>query len=389
MAFAFPAGAAASGSADGTEATEPAEAAGPPRASSMRCVSGCVTLNRAATYATVAIEGTGLADVTKVEFLAYRSKRRVRRKRARAKVSAEGVVTARIPRGLHRSRVRIRLHDAEGYRSRVLRRSMRVEPRRDTRLKEGEDPLVPATSLRPSAIGYGGEAETTFSYLARAREPVDVEIQIVRTRDGATVKTLREQDVEPTTRRSITWDGRLESGAPAEPGRYRIAALVQPRATRASASQSTTRGHNVRRVSVVRGVYPIQGSYTYSLSAGRFGAPRGGYAHQGQDMMSPCGTPLVAALGGVVQTNRYQSAAGYYVVIDLDDGGSHAYMHLRRPSPVKAGQRVAAGEPLGEVGQTGRASGCHLHFEWWTAPGWYKGGRPIDPIEKLKEWEGS
>jgi murein DD-endopeptidase MepM/ murein hydrolase activator NlpD len=36
------------------------------------------------------------------------------------------------------------------------------------------------------------------------------------------------------------------------------------------------------------------------------------------------------------------------------------------------------------VGQTGRASTCHLHFELWTAPGWYEGGEAVDPEQLLR-----
>jgi murein DD-endopeptidase MepM/ murein hydrolase activator NlpD len=39
------------------------------------------------------------------------------------------------------------------------------------------------------------------------------------------------------------------------------------------------------------------------------------------------------------------------------------------------------------VGDTGRASGCHLHFEEWTAPGWYAGGKPFDPLPDLRAWD--
>jgi murein DD-endopeptidase MepM/ murein hydrolase activator NlpD len=33
------------------------------------------------------------------------------------------------------------------------------------------------------------------------------------------------------------------------------------------------------------------------------------------------------------------------------------------------------------------ASACHLHFELWTAPGWYSGGQPIDPLPSLQAWD--
>ena len=59
-------------------------------------------------------------------------------------------------------------------------------------------------------------------------------------------------------------------------------------------------------------------------------------------------------------------------------------MHMRRPPVVEAGDEVQAGDTIGEVGDTGRASGCYLRFELWTAPGWYRGGRPIDPLATLR-----
>ena len=49
-------------------------------------------------------------------------------------------------------------------------------------------------------------------------------------------------------------------------------------------------------------------------------------------------------------------------------------MHLREPSVVP-GQLVAAGQLVGAVGDTGNASGCHLHFELWEGA-YYGGGAP-------------
>ena len=54
---------------------------------------------------------------------------------------------------------------------------------------------------------------------------------------------------------------------------------------------------------------------------------------------------------------------------------------------------VAKGQPVddrpvvGNVGETGNASGCHLHFEIWVGAGWYTGGNPIDPLPTLKYWD--
>jgi murein DD-endopeptidase MepM/ murein hydrolase activator NlpD len=134
------------------------------------------------------------------------------------------------------------------------------------------------------------------------------------------------------------------------------------------------------------GVFPVRGPHSYGTAVNRFGGGRG---HGGQDVLAACGTPLVAALAGEVTHRSVQGRAGNYVVVRADDGTSQAYMHLRAPATVTRGQRVAAGQPLGEVGRTGRASACHLHFELWTAPGWHAGGAAIDPLSLLRSWDAA
>ena len=132
------------------------------------------------------------------------------------------------------------------------------------------------------------------------------------------------------------------------------------------------------------GVFPVQGAHDYGTFVNAFGGGRG---HQGQDVLADCGIRLVAALDGQVTTRRYHPRAGNFVVVQADDGTSQVYMHLRSPATVQEGQRVSAGQPLGHVGQTGRSSACHLHFELWTAPGWQTGGEAVDPLPLLRQWE--
>ncbi len=102
--------------------------------------------------------------------------------------------------------------------------------------------------------------------------------------------------------------------------------------------------------------------------------------------MAECGTPLVAARGGVVQYAEYEANAGNYVVIDgKGTPNDFMYAHLAEPSPLQAGDTVRTGQPIGIVGDTGDATACHLHFEMWGAPGWYEGGCPFDPLPYLEE----
>ena len=97
---------------------------------------------------------------------------------------------------------------------------------------------------------------------------------------------------------------------------------------------------------------------------------------------------MVAARGGIVKFKQYHSRAGYYLVIDGERTGlDYAYMHLKSAALVDKGDRVRTGQLIGYVGDTGDASGCHLHFEMWKSPGWYSGGSPFDPLPDLLSWD--
>jgi murein DD-endopeptidase MepM/ murein hydrolase activator NlpD len=137
-----------------------------------------------------------------------------------------------------------------------------------------------------------------------------------------------------------------------------------------------------------RHIFPVRARHDYGGDQARFGAGRSGHSHQGHDVFARCGARLVAARGGVVKAKQYHSAAGHYVVIDGDNTGvDYVYMHMQTASALIVGDRVFTGQEIGRVGDTGHASGCHLHFELWDAPGWYSGGSPFDPLPMLQEWD--
>lgn len=137
-------------------------------------------------------------------------------------------------------------------------------------------------------------------------------------------------------------------------------------------------------------VFPVRGRHDYGGAGARFGADRGGRLHRGQDVFAACGTPLVAAQGGTVEYAGWHDAAGHYVVITgAQSGEDYVYMHMTQRATLRAGDRVATGQQIGTVGESGNARGCHLHFELWTAPGWYKGGDPYDPLPRLRAWDAA
>lgn len=135
--------------------------------------------------------------------------------------------------------------------------------------------------------------------------------------------------------------------------------------------------------------FPIAGAFSWGGSGSRFSAPRNDHKHQGQDMPTDEGTPVVAVAGGTISWRAYQAGgAGHYLVLDSDaDDHNYVYMHLQPGSLlVRKGDRVAAGQHIANAGNSGASQGPHLHFEIWDGP-WYDGGKPVDPYPFLKSWE--
>ena len=91
--------------------------------------------------------------------------------------------------------------------------------------------------------------------------------------------------------------------------------------------------------------------------------------HSGTDIAVPEGTPILAAADGTVTVanalDSWGGSYGYYVKLDHGDGLTTLYAHCSSIC-VTAGQQVKAGEVIAYVGQTGRATGPHLHFEIHT-----------------------
>ena len=97
---------------------------------------------------------------------------------------------------------------------------------------------------------------------------------------------------------------------------------------------------------------------TFELSSG-FGGSRG---HGGLDLRADKGVAIFAAAGGTVVESGYNGSYGYSVVIDHGNGIKTRYAHASALC-VKKGQTVSQGDMIAAVGNTGRSTGPHLHFE--------------------------
>jgi murein DD-endopeptidase MepM/ murein hydrolase activator NlpD len=109
---------------------------------------------------------------------------------------------------------------------------------------------------------------------------------------------------------------------------------------------------------------------------GRFGV-RAGQRHDGIDIAAPEGAPVAAAADGTVLFAGDQAGYGAVVILRHDGGLVTLYAHNSRVL-VREGARVARGDAIARVGQTGRTTGPHLHFEV------REGTRPRDPLLYLR-----
>jgi hypothetical protein len=225
--------------------------------------------------------------------------------------------------------------------------------------------------VRAPRFVYDAALPATLTYVVHGPAPVAVAVDLVRVGDGAVVGHWDVPAAFPEVPGRITWDGLL-FGKVQRTGRYEFRAAV------GGVAQPGV------GFDFLRDQFPILGKYSFGTGVAGFGGGRG---HQGEDVFAACGTPLVAAHGGIVRYAGYQGRAGNYLVIDNEGTGTdHAYMHLREVPLVATGARVRSGQLIGFVGDTGDASACHLHFEIWNAPGWYSGGQPVDPLPSLRSW---
>lgn len=107
----------------------------------------------------------------------------------------------------------------------------------------------------------------------------------------------------------------------------------------------------------------------------RFGK-KGKEPHDGVDLAAPAGQPVKVAAPGTVLFAGDQKGYGLIVIVEHDGGLITLYAH-NRDLRVKTGQKVRDGQVVATVGDSGKTSGPHLHFEV------RKDGIPVDPLDYL------
>ena len=129
------------------------------------------------------------------------------------------------------------------------------------------------------------------------------------------------------------------------------------------------------RLAATPSIMPTQGWLTSAFSSMRthpilhFARP-----HEGIDVTAPMGTPIEAPAAGVVIETGWESGYGNTVSIDHGYGIVTKFAHTSKIL-VREGQRVSRGQRIALVGNSGLATGPHLHYEV------HVNGRPVDPLK--------
>ena len=177
---------------------------------------------------------------------------------------------------------------------------------------------------------------------------------------GDAPEALAEADPEPV---------RTSTGTPSRRGTPAVARREEP----PSRSRSVSRPMAGARPRVA-----TQGLLDWPLKGvlyGRFGK-KGREPHDGIDLAAPSGTPVKTAQEGTVLYAGEQRGYGNIVIVEHSDRLITLYAH-NRELRVRTGQRVLRGQVIATVGESGKTSGPHLHFEVRLD------GKPMDPLDYL------
>lgn len=333
----------------------------PPSVRDVICSERCLALRTVTETGTVELNGSGLGRVAAVRFNGADGKLEVK-----PDTATETTVTATVPAGARDGKVSVVNLAGQKASSPV---PIVIKPKNSIDSVAGFS--VESAEATPRKTYFDSARGSELDYLFAADGPTDIRIDVVSVKTGETVDSTVQTGQKPFANHTFSWDGLDAGNAVARNGQYEF-----------EVSQLSGGPDAGADFDYYDHIFPLRGAHDYGDG---FGAGRG---HQGQDVFARCGTKVVAARGGRVQTNAYQSSAGYYLVIDGQRTGTdYAYMHLEQRGRPAEGSRVHTGDVIGYESDTGNASGCHLHFELWSAPGWYEGGHPLDPTPALKKWD--
>ena len=336
----------------------------PPSVDDVACVDTCAGFHKATVGSKVEVTGRHLANVKTIAFDGESGSPILV---SPASVAAR-TVKARVPTGAVTGKPKV----IDSYSNQAgSPNTLEIVP--PDQIPDTGDFKLNEAVANPGKSFFDARKPARVRYMFSGTGATDIRIAVVDRKSGQVVDSWTETGETPGDVYTAKWRGR--SSAANGPYRFRIGPV-------SGGLESTTEA----RFSFYKFKFPVRGPHSYGDG---YGAPRDGHVHMGQDVLASCGTPLEAARGGTVQWKAYQAGgAGYYLVID-GRGTTHdyVYMHLAAPAKVAQGERVRTGQRIGVVGETGDATGCHLHFEVWNGD-WWNGGSAMPSVgDQLRLWD--
>ena len=174
-----------------------------------------------------------------------------------------------------------------------------------------------------------------------------------------------------------------QGGGPFDPSEppVQLAAAAGPEGARVAALMAGLERASLMKIAADKLplARPVRVAHRFTSGFGVRRDPKNGRArmHKGADFAGPRGTPIHATGDGVVVFAGWQSGYGRVIKIRHAFGFETVYAHLNKIR-VKKGQRVAQGDRIGDMGNTGRSTGVHLHYEVRV------GGKPVNPIKYIE-----
>jgi murein DD-endopeptidase MepM/ murein hydrolase activator NlpD len=180
-------------------------------------------------------------------------------------------------------------------------------------------------------------------------------------------KMFREAGMSPEDLLDAVRDGYSGQGGPLTPiSMSTSGATLAPEEVRANAILGGLDRMNMYRLAAFKVPFamPVKDSFRWTSGFGYRKDPKGygNRMHEGTDMAGSVGTPIYATADGVVSYAGWDSGYGRLVKIQHDFGIETRYAHMSQLR-VEVGQRVSRGDRIGDMGNSGRSTGTHLHYE--------------------------
>lgn len=294
----------------------------------------------------------------------------------------------------------------------TLRRAMNEREELRTELRSLQKKISPEDGVLPEAVNIAEISQTmeyinhTLEEISRQRdnavqtanlakesmENLELEMQFFEEKSDQIFRQLEDAltiSVEPldkmfrtaglSTKRLLDQVKRGYSGqgGALSPILFQSTVLesLDPRVDRANNIISQLDKLNVYRIAIEKTPFDIPVKETYRFTSG-FG-PRWGEMHRGIDLAARSRAPIYATADGVVTRAGWNGGYGRVVYIKHPFGIETRYAHLARIR-VKKGQSVSRGQKIGDMGNSGRSTGTHLHYEVRV------GGKAVNPMIFIK-----